>query len=540
MATGLAMAQYLPNPGTLNMEMDPAGVSSFEVQSPLCVPNRECTDVATLSVNGEVKAKVSASNYELVYCISGMDKLIDGPASLHITFFNGKMDDSPFKYDGEYTVYIPAGFFFQNSEANEPITANYTIKGNPRLEINPVNGEKVSSIDRVEISFPDAVALVYNKASNYKDDNALYCDFVPSGTENITYSAPLEVKIEGNKAIVLFDKNYTENGLLTLYGGVGAFTYTAADGKTYSSPLIQNKYKVRTSQVSANVSISPEPGEYEDFTSVQAPTTYTTNNFTGEVTENKWYSFFKLTFNGDFESVQATKQYPYICPVVDGVPDTKQAVKFNMIVDDKAIYLYSTQYKFWKAESSLNLDPGEYKLVFPAGAYTLNRTEQSSEFSFDYTVVPSQGGVVTVPYTLFPSNTETVEALQQIKVTFDGAEKVEWNKADYIHYSCDGVEYVARVEVDPAASNVLLINIHSKSVLTGKVDFYSNTGALSVDGKPVRLTFSYNFKNGESAVEGVEAADAEKVIYTIDGYRVNEENLKPGLYIVNGKKVIVK
>ncbi len=55
-----------------------------------------------------------------------------------------------------------------------------------------------------------------------------------------------------------------------------------------------------------------------------------------------------------------------------------------------------------------------------------------------------------------------------------------------------------------------------------------------------RFTFNYNVDNKATAITDINADDnAEKVIYTITGRRIKNMNA-PGIYIVNGKKVIKK
>jgi hypothetical protein len=44
---------------------------------------------------------------------------------------------------------------------------------------------------------------------------------------------------------------------------------------------------------------------------------------------------------------------------------------------------------------------------------------------------------------------------------------------------------------------------------------------------------------------GIEEVKSKKTVaksgvYTLDGRRVNADDLRPGLYIINGKKVVVK
>ena len=68
---------------------------------------------------------------------------------------------------------------------------------------------------------------------------------------------------------------------------------------------------------------------------------------------------------------------------------------------------------------------------------------------------------------------------------------------------------------------------------------------LSVTSTPAQPAAVQGYRldgNEVTGIEAVEAANENAVIYTISGVRVNAEkgNLPKGLYIVNGKKVLVK
>lgn len=72
-------------------------------------------------------------------------------------------------------------------------------------------------------------------------------------------------------------------------------------------------------------------------------------------------------------------------------------------------------------------------------------------------------------------------------------------------------------------------------VLTADIDvMWTNTGA---DPMPIYVRFVSKTMTG---IENIVAAPAKKGTYTLSGVRVNSDNLPAGIYIVNGKKVLVK
>ena len=60
--------------------------------------------------------------------------------------------------------------------------------------------------------------------------------------------------------------------------------------------------------------------------------------------------------------------------------------------------------------------------------------------------------------------------------------------------------------------------------------------------EPTYFTFCTLKEKTATGITSVYDSQVEKVrsVYTLDGRKVNQENLRPGLYILNGKKVVVK
>lgn len=54
------------------------------------------------------------------------------------------------------------------------------------------------------------------------------------------------------------------------------------------------------------------------------------------------------------------------------------------------------------------------------------------------------------------------------------------------------------------------------------------------------LTYSSANAPGGSGITAIEAVNGDDVIYNLNGVKVNKDNLTPGIYVINGKKVAVK
>ena len=78
-----------------------------------------------------------------------------------------------------------------------------------------------------------------------------------------------------------------------------------------------------------------------------------------------------------------------------------------------------------------------------------------------------------------------------------------------------------------------------KNVGTGK--YLRNNDTAKYDD-PTYFTFCTLKEKTETGIEDVRYRrdDVKSGVYTLDGRRANAENLRPGMYIVNGKKIVIK
>lgn len=90
------------------------------------------------------------------------------------------------------------------------------------------------------------------------------------------------------------------------------------------------------------------------------------------------------------------------------------------------------------------------------------------------------------------------------------------------------------------------ISIGEQPVTLGLGKGYQNDFILS-DWQGGDLIFSVNLQamtltisNPATGINGIEADNASKTVYNLQGVKVNSDILAPGLYIINGKKVMVK
>ncbi len=189
-------------------------------------------------------------------------------------------------------------------------------------------------------------------------------------------------------------------------------------------------------------------------------------------------------------------------------------------------------------------EPGEYTLHIPADYFCAgeqfdseNTKEFNASFTIEEVVAPIECELVTDP-----KNGSTVTSLQHIVLTFKGVNEVATGSG-MISVKKDG-EAIDRIDAEidfDLGLNQMVINLANALTEQGIYTFDIPAGYfLNENGDELpafTLTYGIGMNTGINHVTTLNAA-ANK-IYTLSGLRVNGK-LVPGVYIINGKKVIVK
>lgn len=189
-------------------------------------------------------------------------------------------------------------------------------------------------------------------------------------------------------------------------------------------------------------------------------------------------------------------------------------------------------------------EPGEYTLHIPADYFCAGEqfdSENTKEFNASFTIEEAVEPIVCELVT-DPKNGSTVASLQHIVLTFKGVNEVG-NGNGMISVKKDGEE-IARIDAEidfDLDMNQMVINLANALTEQGIYTFDIPAGYfLNENGDELpafTLTYGIGMETGINHVTTLNAA-ANK-IYTLSGLRVNGK-LVPGVYIINGKKVIVK
>lgn len=264
-----------------------------------------------------------------------------------------------------------------------------------------------------------------------------------------------------------------------------------------------------------------------------------------DITVNKPYSDYAdvTPLPGAYEKLPSNT----VEMVFKDVTDVKiaEGAKAEIIVPngDKALYDIAAGENPFTAKFSLGseFETGTYYVEIPKNTFTITYTNGDTEelpnMSFSY-------NIVNPAYVVAPPAGD-VWQLWTVIVNFNKATnvKVATNTDDITITGPDGnlLELIVS-----ATFNAIDITIQDNYLPAGEYTLVIKPGTLSVDGMIIdeEIKVVYNMKSN-SSVESIEFEGKAADIFGIDGTvkarkAESTEGLEKGIYIVNGKKVIVK
>lgn len=547
LATGAAAREisFDPPAGTIDPEVYPAGISSFEILSgdPLQI-NRDATGFITLSKHGATVCAIPASNVPDLYTFTEFNKTEKG--NLHVTFHSNQ-NTSPYKYLGKYTVTVPAGVFTYSSTglSNEEFSVDYVIT-TPEFSVWPEPDRKHTSVAEVKMSFIGVESVTYNSALSETDLAAFVFSFSPSdGGESTEIPVTAkDFKIEDTTVTFTTPALPGAAGRLSLSIPANAFKMTDDEEIDAANGEITVNYDIVESIApTPDYTVTPAPGEYEKFTS-------TYYESIGK------YAFFRIDMPEDMTLLSyPSMQHPVLLPVLDGVADSSnpfQSFSVQNVAADNAVYVYDGSYSSasqdfaYKTEGNIIPPAGEYILQIPANTFTLQDGSRNEAFSFSYKVTQPESDD---RYTVTPATDKKAELpVEHIRIYFPLAGSSAWTTGEYAIISNGIVKYALpanTADLDCGGSSVT-IEIPGGGITDPGI--YTVTipqRALYIDGVPSGLVFKIYAgvdAPGSLSVEEISGAgDEDSPVYTISGTRVPDgRKLTPGIYVRRGEKIIVR
>ncbi len=204
------------------------------------------------------------------------------------------------------------------------------------------------------------------------------------------------------------------------------------------------------------------------------------------------------------------------------------------VIDENTIELSVPQEIKTPSAWTLSVTPG-YFVLNPDGMAIA-----SSEVWDMYTIIdttpfgmkgssPTEGEVTSLKYVIVEF-TKDVQPFKNASLLNEKGEEVAVGINDIYHP-------VTGVELD---WNFVVYVFPEEITAPGKYTFYLPAGSVYGSGEDApEITIEFTIPGGETAIDGVDAENGEVVIYDITGRKV-EAITSAGVYIVNGKKVVVK
>lgn len=190
--------------------------------------------------------------------------------------------------------------------------------------------------------------------------------------------------------------------------------------------------------------------------------------------------------------------------------------------------------------ANLIFEEGEYVISIPEGIVENEAGEVNCAQEIKVVYAGLAEGVITPESgTIFTAGEDVI-----LTITFDGvveqnfsldAPVIVTNYGDYDEI-LDWEEDVVYIE-----GNSVIINLGNE-LPVGTYSVAFREGQVTVDGKLNASIEDYSFTVEEETegIESIGSLQGPKEVYNLQGVKVNEGNITSGLYIINGKKVMIR
>lgn len=202
--------------------------------------------------------------------------------------------------------------------------------------------------------------------------------------------------------------------------------------------------------------------------------------------------------------------------------------------------------------TGLIYNPGQYQLVIEKGALAWVREDggdfvtNDEDLIYTYSVEGIATDIAELPFTLDPTPGSTVNSLAWTMTVKEGYNELD--VAETMAYIYKDGQQLCGVYAEPSDDYTsVVITPDSEITEDGAYELIFTIGAVYCDGDEYYynvdpLVFAYDLKTPSSIIS-IEAQDAEpKGVFNLQGIKVTDStaNLPAGIYIINGKKVVIK
>lgn len=437
----------------------------------------------------------------------------------------------PLTEAGVYNINLPSGSIIDNEteELLGAINITYTILEAPvpNFTFTPSNeGTVASLVGTIDIALTDYTegGIYFTNGIDSVTATVTDSDDEVVATFPVAYGETGHVKIE-----IAEDDAITKGGYYTVSipsGAIsnfedtplGAISFTYYVGKEYT------------------VSIDPKEGTVESL---------------GD---------FTVTFDG-IDLVKASdtagpKDYPYYATVGANGSLTKVAqMRANTFAANNTMSI--------GIQSGTVTEAGDYAIVIPAAYYTVDGGQPKEDLVFYYTIAAKEVTFFCEPRLVNPEEDADVESLDSIEFAFQAVDENWEDITEGITYKHDStkaptlalvstdtwevVEYnngtVSGTDPNLVWSSYYGVNTNGAYLFTIPDGYMTATDADGNTATSDEMMAMFYLTKKSDGVTSISFQKLEKgAIYNLNGVKVGTDvnNLPAGIYIMNGKKVVIK
>jgi hypothetical protein len=397
---------------------------------------------------------------------------------------------------GEFHVLIPAGTYLIDGEENKDIDVVLNYGALLDYTTTPADADTLNELGTLAVAFPYAVAVEDNPDADYFTQ---YAQVEYNSPRAGWGEIPAEATIEGSTINFELEDQDKISGEFRVT--IPAGTYLV-DGEESPEVVFTfnyvnlNDYTVEVSNDSVIVT----------FTNVE-----------------------KVEWSEDLTALP-TLTYDISDQLTDWGAAIKTTVKGNQVI-----------FKIADAD----FKAVEYTLTIPAGTFELNGVANEEIVETIDLTEP----VDVLAYTVTPTPNDTTATISPIVVTFTNATEVVdnpdadyWTQYAYVEYNSPRGGW-GEIGFEPIVEgNTVSFKIDDQDLIAGEFRLTIPAGTYLVDGvENEEIVVTIIYEPAATAIEGIQN-DARKagIIYNLRGVRVDAKAVTPGVYVIDGKKVMLR
>ena len=390
---------------------------------------------------------------------------------------------------------------YATAQSNAFKPSLYKLGEYPTITVTPENWEEIPAFNKVTITCESGIA--YNETEENYPYYTIGWDSTPYDFDNV-------VTVDENTIELTFNEPIAENGDYRVVLPAGLFTLDP-DGLAMPSAKVQYTYTVKNLNILEVAYANPD---------------------NGAMVKNIEYLYFEFNQNivdkvsGAVITNENGDEFPLTVTYTDGwgeqCPTYALCLKTAEPITTPGVYTFVLKKQFVCAEANANITIAE---------------------DLTYTFTIAEGLKIT---NITPANGAEVEAIEDILIEFN--KEITCMAEAFYMTSDNGAEYYLTPSFNDKEGNELPYNsirlvaetpITAAGTYTLYIEDY-NIGTTDWMNKEIlpaqTLTFTIP---GTTGIEDVDAEVEKDVIHDLTGRKI-ETITKGGIYIVNGKKVLVK